>query len=174
MNGKDAYEGYREFVLARGPALSRAAYLLTGDRSAAEELTQAALVKAALRWRRVIAAGSPEAYVRRILVNEHISWWRRFGRREHASPYHKNDIGQADPADATAQRLDLAAALARLPKRQRTVVILRFYEDLTEAETALAMGCSVGTVKSQASAALAKLRRFVSHSDSGVPNASTK
>jgi RNA polymerase sigma-70 factor (sigma-E family) len=174
MNASDAYEGYREFVLARGAALSRAAYLLTGDRSAAEELTQAALVKAALRWRRVVAAGDPEAYVRRILVNEHISWWRRFGRRERASAYHGIEIGQSDPSEAAAQRLDMAAALARLPKRQRAVVILRFYEDLTEVETAAAMGCSVGTVKSQASAALAKLRRYLSHSDLGVPNASAR
>ena len=174
MKGTDAYEGYREFVLARGPALSRAAYLLTGDRSAAEELTQAALVKAALRWRRVVQAGNPEAYVRRILVNEHISWWRRFGRRELASGYQENEIGQSDPTEATAQRLDLAAALAQLPKRQRAVVVLRFYEDLSEAETAAAMGCTVGTVKSQASAALAKLRRLMSNSDLGVPNASAR
>jgi RNA polymerase sigma-70 factor (sigma-E family) len=165
----DAYEGFREFVLSRGPALSRAAYLLTADRSAAEELTQAALVKAALRWRRVIAAGNPEAYVRRILVNQHISWWRRFGRREVASEY-PLEKSQSDATDATAQRLDLAAALARLPKRQRTVVVLRFYEDLSEAETAAAMGCSVGTVKSQASAALAKLRHLLSISDLGVPH----
>jgi RNA polymerase sigma-70 factor (sigma-E family) len=171
MKASDAFEGYREFVLARGPALSRAAYLLTGDRSAAEELTQAALVKAAVRWRRVVAAGNPEAYVRRIMINEHISWWRRFGRREHASTYQENEIGQADPAEATARRLDLAAALARLPRRQRTVIVLRFYEDLTEAETAAAMGCTVGTVKSQASAALAKLRRFMSNQDLGVPHA---
>lgn len=171
MNRTDAYEGYREFVLARGAALSRAAYLLTGDRSAAEELTQAALVKAALRWRRVVAAGNPEAYVRRILVNEHISWWRRFGRRELACGYQEREKPGLDPADAAAQRLDLAAALARLPKRQRAVIVLRFYEDLTEAETAAAMGCSVGTVKSQASAGLAKLRRLLSHSDLGVPHA---
>jgi RNA polymerase sigma-70 factor (sigma-E family) len=171
MKGSDAYEGYREFVLARGPALSRAAYLLTGDRSAAEELTQAALVKAALRWRRVIATGNPEAYVRRILVNENISWWRRFGRRELASGYHQIEKRTSDPADAAAQRLDLAAALARLPKRQRTVIVLRFYEDLTEVETAAAMGCSVGTVKSQTSVALAKLRRLMAPTDLGVPHA---
>jgi RNA polymerase sigma-70 factor (sigma-E family) len=174
MKATDAYEGYREFVLARGPALSRAAYLLTGDRSAAEELTQAALVKAALRWRRVVEAGNPEAYVRRIMVNEHISWWRRFGRRELASGYQETERGQTDPAEAAAQRLDLAAALAQLPKRQRAVIVLRFYEDLSEAETAAAMGCSVGTVKSQASVALGKLRRLMSNSDLGVPNASAR
>lgn len=170
MKGTDAYEGFREFVLTRGPALSRAAYLLTGDMSAAEELTQAALVKAALRWRRVIAAGNPEAYVRRILVNENISWWRRFGRREQAFGYQGIEKSGSDPAEATAERLDLAAALARLPKRQRAVVVLRFYADLSEAETAAAMGCTVGTVKSQSSAALAKLRRLM-QSDLGVPHA---
>jgi RNA polymerase sigma-70 factor (sigma-E family) len=156
----DPYEGFREFVLGRGPALSRAAYLLTGNRFQAEELVQAALVKAAVRWRRVATGGNPEAYVRKIMVNDHISWWRRFARRE---------LPQANPAtgavtdqsDRTAQRIDLAAALAKLAPRQRAVIVLRFYEDLSEAETAAVMGCAVGTVKSQTSDALANLRRLV-------------
>ncbi len=158
--GVDPYEGFREFVLARGPALSRAAYLLTGNRSSAEELVQAALVKAALRWRRVIEAGNPEAYVRRIIVNEHISWWRRFGRRELAYP---DPPGRplADPSDHADHRLDFAVALARLPKRQRAVIVLRYYHDLSEADTAEALRCSVGTVKSQTHAALAKLRSLL-------------
>jgi RNA polymerase sigma-70 factor (sigma-E family) len=158
--GVDPYEGFREFVLARGPALSRAAYLLTGNRSSAEELVQAALVKTALRWRRVAQAGSPEAYVRRIIVNEHISWWRRFGRREIADPDPPR-LTLADPADGAARRLDLAAALARLPKRQRAVIVLRFYHDLSEVDTAEALGCSVGTVKSQAHRALQRIRPLV-------------
>jgi RNA polymerase sigma-70 factor (sigma-E family) len=168
--GVDPYEGFREFVLARGSALSRAAYLLTGDPSSAEELVQSALVKAALRWRRVTAAGNPEAYVRRIIVNEHISWWRRFGRREVAEPDPQRHR-LADPADGTARRLDLAAALARLPKRQRAVIVLRFYQDLSEADTAEALSCSVGTVKSQTHAALARLRSLLPDlNPMGVPS----
>jgi RNA polymerase sigma factor (sigma-70 family) len=102
-----------------------------------------------LRWRRVVQAADPEAYVRRILVNEHISWWRRFGRRELPFGYHEKEKSGSDPAEAAVQRLDLAAALARLPKRQRAVIVLRFYEDLTEAATAAAMGCTIGTVKAR-------------------------
>jgi RNA polymerase sigma-70 factor (sigma-E family) len=166
----DPYEGFREFVLARGSALSRAAYLLTGDRSSAEELVQSALVKAALRWRRVIEAGNPEAYVRRIIVNEHISWWRRFGRREVVAADPPGRI-EADAADSTDRRLDLAAALTRLPSRQRAVIVLRFYHDLSEADTAEAMRCSIGTVKSQTHAALARLRTLLPDLQTvGVPS----
>jgi DNA-directed RNA polymerase specialized sigma24 family protein len=82
----DPFEGFREFVHARGPALSRTAYLLTGDRSAGEDLVQSALVKTAARWRQVVAGGNPEGYVRRVMANEHISLWRRFGRREVPMP----------------------------------------------------------------------------------------
>ncbi len=156
----ETFEGLREFIAARGPALSRAAYLLTGDRAAAAELVQTALVKAAMRWRHVVASGSPEGYVRRIMINEHISWWRRFGRREVLAPQ-PPERASPDTAEAAVRRLDLAAALACLPRRQRAVIVLRFYEDLSEQATAAAMGCSVGTVKSQTSAALANLRRFL-------------
>jgi RNA polymerase sigma-70 factor (sigma-E family) len=147
-------------MLARGAALSRAAYLLTGDRSQAEELVQNALVKAAVRWRRLATGGDPEAYVRKIMVNDHISWWRRFARRE-LPQTSAGVVAAHDPADRTAQRLDLAAALAKLPARQRAVIVLRFYQDLSEADTAAALGCAVGTVKSQTSDALAKLRRLI-------------
>jgi RNA polymerase sigma-70 factor (sigma-E family) len=156
----DPYEGFREFVVGRGPALTRVAYLLTGDSASAEELVQSALVKTIPRWRRLIASGNPEAYVRRIMVNDHISWWRRFGRREVPLPAAPED-GGPDESEAAARRLDLAFALAQLPARQRAVVVLRFYEDLSEVETAAALGCAVGTVKSQAAAALARLRRLV-------------
>ena len=156
----DPYEGFREFVLARGSALSRAAYLMTGNRSQAEELVQSALVKAAVRWRRLVAGGDPEAYVRKIMVNDHISWWRRFTRRE-LPEASAGVVVVRDQADRTAERLDLAAALAKLPARQRAVIVLRFYQDLSEVETAAAMGCAVGTVKSQTFDALAKLRRLI-------------
>ncbi len=143
----DPFEGFREFVVARGPALTRTAYLLTGDGASAEELVQSALVKAATRWNRVTAAGNPEAYIRRIMVNDRIGWWRRFGRREvpvSAPP----DRVSHDESDAAARRLDLAAALAQLPPRQRAVIVMRFYEDLSEAETAETLGCAVGTLNS--------------------------
>jgi RNA polymerase sigma-70 factor (sigma-E family) len=156
----DPYEGFPEFMLARGAALARTAYLLTGDVVAAEELVQSALVKTATHWRRVTSAGNPEAYVRRIMVNERIGWWRRFGRREVPVAAPPDDLG-GDQSEAAARRIDLAAALAQLPTRQRAVVVLRYYEDMSEAATAAILGCSVGTVKSQASAALAKLRRLV-------------
>lgn len=156
----DAFAGFREFVLARGPALTRTAYLLTGDRTAAEDLVQAALVKAAVRWRRLVAGGDPEAYLRRIIINDQISGWRRRGRHETAMS-DPPDPGLPDPADATARRLDLAAALAQLAPRQRAVIVLRFYEDRSEAETAALLGCAIGTVKSQTADALARLRRIM-------------
>ncbi len=158
----DPYEGYREFVLARGPALSRAAYLLTGNRGEAEELLQSALVKAAMRWRRVLANGDPEPYVRKIMVNDHITRWRKYFRRELPSP-ETVDVAVHDSADRTAQRVDFAAALAKLAPKQRAVIVLRFYEDLSEAETAAILGCAVGTVKSQTSDALGRLRRLLPH-----------
>jgi RNA polymerase sigma-70 factor (sigma-E family) len=156
----DPYEGFREFVLARGPALSRTAYLLTGDHAAAEELVQSALVKTATHWRRVTSAGNPEAYVRRVMANERIGWWRRFGRREVPVADVPEGLG-VDQSEASAGRIDLATALAQLPARQRAVIVLRFYEDMSEADAAATLGCSVGTVKSQTSAALAKLRRLI-------------
>lgn len=155
----DPFEGFREFVASRGPALSRTAFLLTGSHHAAEELLQGALAKAATRWRQLSVDGSPEAYVRRIMVNDRTSWWRRRRREvqvsdvpEHAAP---------DRAGLVPERLALAAALATLPPRQRAVVVLRFYEDLSVHETAAALGCSTGTVKSQTADALARLRRQV-------------
>jgi RNA polymerase sigma-70 factor (sigma-E family) len=156
----EGFAGFREFVQARGPALTRTAFLLTGDRAAAEDLVQAALVKAAVRWRRLVAGGDPEAYLRRIMINEQISGWRRRGRHEVAMP-DPPDPGHPDPAEATARRLDLASALARLAPRQRAVIVLRFYEDLSEADTAALLGCAIGTVKSQTADALARLRRLL-------------
>ena len=155
----DKFEGFREFVLARGPALSRTALLLTGSHHAAEELVQEALVKAATRWRRLTAEGDPEAYLRRIMVNDRISWWRR-RRRESVVPA-VPEWSSVDGSDAVDGRVDLAAALATLPARQRAVIVLRFYEDRSVQETADLLGCAPGTVKSQTSDALARLRRLV-------------
>ena len=154
----DRYSGFAEFVGARQMALSRTAYLLTGDHHAAQDLVQAALVKTATHWPRVLAGGDPEAYVRRVMINENISSWRRRVPRPVATV---PDRPVADEAGRTESRLAVAAALRQLPPRQRAVVVLRFYEDLSEAETASLLGCSVGTVKSQTHDALVRLRRLV-------------
>jgi RNA polymerase sigma-70 factor (sigma-E family) len=156
----DRYEGFREFVLTRGPALSRLAYVLCGDHAAAEDLVQSALAGLASRWRVVAAGGNPEGYARRTMINEHISWWRRRGRRERLVPQ-PPEGRPAAAADSGLDRLALADALARLAPRQRAVIILRFYEDLSEAETAEVLGVAIGTVKSQTHDGLARLRRLV-------------
>jgi RNA polymerase sigma-70 factor (sigma-E family) len=155
----DRDASFREFVQRRGPALSRVAYLLTGDHQLAEDLLQTALTRSVPRWSRLVAAGDPEAYVRRIMVNERTTWWRR-GRYERVGHI---DLGPepaaaADEADRVALRASLVAALSRLTPRQRTVLVLRFYADLSVEETAHALGCSIGTVKSTTSDALSRLR----------------
>jgi RNA polymerase sigma-70 factor (sigma-E family) len=160
----ERYEGLSEFVLTRGPALSRTAYLLTGDHQLAEDLLQQALAKTAAHWRRVQAGGNPEGYVRRVMVNERTSWWRRRRYVEVAGPAADEVLaagpapGTSDEAEAAVRRISLRRALAALPARQRAVIVLRFFEDLTEAQTADVMGSSVGTVKSQTHAALQRLR----------------
>jgi RNA polymerase sigma-70 factor (sigma-E family) len=162
----DRYDGFREFVLARRSALSRTAYLLTGDHAVAEDLLQAALVRTAEHWHRIVG-GDPEAYLRRVMVNERTSRWRR--RRYAVEVPTSTDSlaalantasgpNTADTADAVVRRTALAAALAQLPPRQRAVIVLRFFDDLSEAQTAEVLGCAIGTVKSQAHVALARLR----------------
>ncbi|MFN8189586.1 MAG: SigE family RNA polymerase sigma factor [Nocardioidaceae bacterium] len=150
MSGREDFEQY---VAARMPALLRTAYLLTGDPHDAEDLVQTALVKAVPAWKRI--AGSPDAYLRRVMVNENISGWRRRRGRE-VLVGETPDRGQADPD--TASTLALQRALAALAPRQRAVIVLRYFEDLTERETAEVLGVAVGTVKSQARDALARLR----------------
>ncbi len=143
---------FDEFVAARSRALLRTAYLLTHDHALAEDLLQTALAKAWFAWRRI--DGNPDPYVRRILVNTYASWWRRKWNGEHPT-----DELPDRPSDETGtEPTDLWQAMERLPRRQRAVVVLRYFEDLTEAQTADLLGCSVGTVKSQCSKALAKLR----------------
>ncbi len=146
-------DDFHAFVVARTPALSRTAYLLTGDAHLAEDLVQTALFKAARSWHRI--QGDPEPYVRRILYTQNISWWRS---RRHAK---EQTLGTYDvPAAGTDLdlRLTLEQALARLTVRQRTVLVLRYFEDLTEVQTAAALGIGSGTVKSIGRQALARLR----------------
>ena len=147
-------EDFASFVAARSAALFGTAVLLTGDRHLAEDLLQTALGKAWLSWRRV--HGSHEAYVRRILVNTYISMWRRRWNGETPTGELPEPAWTAAEPDPHA-RHDLRTAVHRLPRRQRAVVVLRYFEDLSEREVAELLGCSVGTVKSQCSRALAKL-----------------
>jgi RNA polymerase sigma-70 factor (sigma-E family) len=153
-------EGFRAFVTARSPALLRSAWFLTGDGAAAEDLVQTALMKTWTKWPRIVRQDAPEAYVRRVMVSTYLTGRRRRWHRERPTAI-VPDI--AEPTDAYAAvdlRTSMFSALSALPARQRAVVILRYFDDLTEAQTADIMGCSVGTVKSQTAKAFAALRGF--------------
>lgn len=144
---------FDDFVAARSPALLRTAFLLTHDHALAEDLLQTALTKAWFAWSRI--DGRPEAYVRKILVTTYSTWWRRRWNGERPTEtLPETSVGGAD-ADTGH---DLWTAMERLPRRQRAVVVLRFFEDLSVADTAEALGVTPGTVKSQLSKALAHLR----------------
>lgn len=161
--GMSGREGTRDadfssWMQARQGQLLRTAYLLTGDRHSAEDLVQTSLAKLYLAWDRVEDHGHVDAYARRILVNEHRSGWRR--------PWKRREVVREElPEQAHNDQLydgrseALWAFVGTLPRRQRAVVVLRYYEQLSEAATADALDISVGTVKSQCSRALAKLRR---------------
>jgi RNA polymerase sigma-70 factor (sigma-E family) len=148
---------FREFVLARRKPLLRTAWLLTGDWHAAEDLVQTALVRCYPHWRR-FAANNPDAYVRRAIVNVYASSWRRRWRGEIPTANLPEISVEPDEYSAVDQRHVVLTALGQLPPRQRATLVLRYYEDLSEAETAVTLGCSVGTVKSQTAKALAQLR----------------
>jgi RNA polymerase sigma-70 factor (sigma-E family) len=143
--------GYDEFVAARSPRLLRVAYLLTRDWSEAEDLLQTALMKAWFAWNRI--DGEPDAYVRRIIATTFVSWRTREISRETLP-----DGVAPDSMSAIDDRQGLWPALGRLPRRQRAVIVLRYFEDLTEVQVAATLDIAVGTVKSQASKALAALR----------------
>jgi RNA polymerase sigma-70 factor (sigma-E family) len=148
---------FDQFVATRSQALLRTAYLLTGEHALAEDLLQTALAKSWFAWARI--DGPPEAYVRRVLVTTYATWWRRKWRTEYPTGELPERAGPGTETAAVDDRDALRRALGSLPRRQRAVVVLRYYEDLSEAETAAALGISRGTVKSQASKALAALRR---------------
>ena len=157
MTGDDMADrpDFAEFVSVRSPALLRTAYLLTGDWALGEDLLQTALASTWRRWGRL--AGEPEPYVRRTMLNTYLSWRRRRWSGEVATGVLPDRA--LDDTTAAADERDLVwTALQRLPRRQRAVVVLRYFEDLTEAETANLLGVTVGTVKSQASKALGTLR----------------
>ena len=148
----------RDFVSARGAAMSRAAYLLTGDHQAAEDLVQETYVALVRRWQKS-GTVDPEAYVRRILYSRFVDGWRR--RRLSELPWSSPpDAASGDEAGASTDRLTLRDALGRLTPKQRAVLVLRFYEDLTEQQTAAALGISPNTVKTQTRVALQRLREL--------------
>jgi len=159
MEKRDDDVAFHEFVVSRTSALSRTAYLLTGDFHLAEDLVQTALFKAAKSWHRI--EGDAEAYVRRILYTQNISWWR--SRRHVAERSLEPYDDRAAMAEDHELRMSLEQALARLTPKPRTLLVLRYYEDLTEVETARVLGIGVGTVKSQSKQALARLRALAPH-----------
>ncbi|MFL6110262.1 MAG: SigE family RNA polymerase sigma factor [Catenulispora sp.] len=151
-------EEFSRYVTERSGALLRVAYLLTGNRADAEDLLQTALAKTYLSWNRIQDKGALDGYVRRVLVNTQTSWWRKRRVDEYATDQLPEQAWEDSRPAEFELRSTVWNSLAQLPRRQRAVVVLRYYEDLSEAETAEVMGISIGTVKSTASRALAKLR----------------
>ena len=156
---RDDRDSFTEFVSARWPILYRTAYLLTGDRHEAEDLLQTALANTYVAWGRIRDRGATEAYVRRAMVNLASRGWRRRGRvvltDDVPDPGHDGGLALA------ADHAELWRAVCELPPRMRATVVLRYYEDLSEAQTAETLGCSVGSVKSQTHHALKRLRAAV-------------
>ena len=157
MSGQDELGEFTDFVMGYQGKMVRLAELLTGDRGRAEDLAQDGFGKAYAAWNR-IRDGDPAAYVRRCIVNANTDWWRRRFRYEQPVPQVPEGLVQVDLAANTAARDVVLRALARLTSRERAVVALRFYLDLSEIQIAEELGISPGTVKSAASRALAKLR----------------
>jgi len=149
-------EDFSAFAVSRWPGLVRLAFGLTGDRWAAEDIAQTTLARAYVAWRRVSRADDPDAYLRCILVNASNRRFRR--QRVVEQPGDPPETAVDGPADLVDERTALVTALRQLPPRQRAVVVLRYWEDLTDAQIAAALGCTPGTVRSQLSRALAKLR----------------
>jgi RNA polymerase sigma-70 factor (sigma-E family) len=149
-------EAFDEFVRARLPRLLRFGHALTGSPHAGADLVQDALERTMLAWARIEAKDDPEGYVRRIMVNRNVSIWRRHRKERLVDQMPEQHTAPASERDDT-----LWEAVKQLPARQRAVIVLRYYEDYSEAQIAATMGCSAGTVKSQASRAMAKLRELV-------------
>lgn len=156
VSTQQARESFEEYVAARRTALLRTAYLLTGQHADAEDLVQMALVKAVPHWRRI--CDDPEPYVRRVLAREATNRWRRRRWREVSS-----DVLPETPSEGTdpTDRELLRQALMRLSPRQRAVVVLRYFDDLTEQQTAEVLGIGLGTVKSHGRDAMARLRELI-------------
>jgi RNA polymerase sigma-70 factor (sigma-E family) len=156
---EEAKARFGEFVTARTPALIRLAYLLTGDQHAAEDLLQTALMKTANRWGN-LRREDPEAYVRTVMYREQVNRWRRRRHRE-VTMRNPPDLGYADPSSHTDLRLSMREALLRLPPDHRAVLVLRYYEDLSESQVAEILDCSIGTVRSRTHRAVTRLRTLL-------------
>lgn len=148
---------FHDFVAARSPSLFRTALLVVGDHHLAQDLLQESLVKTYVAWPRLRAESNAEAYARRVIVTTSTSWRRRRSFHERPAAVLPDRV-VADVADLIASQADLWVQLHALPPRQRAAVVLRYCEDLSEAQTAELMGCTVGSVKRHASHGLAKLR----------------
>lgn len=174
VRGAEHVVAFTEFAVRRSPALFRTAYLVVGDHQLAQDLLQEALVKTYFAWPRLREPSSAEAYARRCLVTTAISWRRR--RSFHERPADRDpDSGQHSGPDPVQRMVDhelVWSQLATLPPRQRAAIVLRYYEDLSEARTAELMGCSVGTVKSQVSAGLTRLRVHLAIEVGAAPDGS--
>ncbi len=153
---------FAEFVRHRGEHHLKTAVLLTGDWHLAEDLVQTSLGKLYKVWHRLDTSSGPDAYLRRILVNTHRSWWRARWRREIPRADLPDGAGPADMGEAGALAEDVRQALAKLPVKQRTALVMRFFVDLSEAEVAELMGCSVGTVKTHTHRGLRAMRQLIS------------
>ncbi len=151
-------EGFAQFVEGRQRALQRTAWLLTGDWALAEDLVQTALVRSWPRWERIRRRDDPEIYVRRVMVNTWTSWSRRRWRGEQPSGALPDGQAAGDVAAEVAVRVAVRGALGSLSQRQRAVLVLRVFDDLSEAQVAQVLDCAVGTVKSTMARALARLR----------------
>jgi RNA polymerase sigma-70 factor (sigma-E family) len=151
-------EGFRHFVIARSPGLVRGAWLLTGDLATAEDLVQTALAKVWSRWAQVNRQDAPEAYTRRVMMSTFLTWNRRRWRCELAVGELPDTVEASNDLHEVELRWSVARALRTLPRRQRAVIVLRYFEDLTEVQVAQALSCSVGTVKSQNAKAIKQLR----------------
>lgn len=167
MNRADEAD-FRAFVAARSTSLLWFAHLLTGDRHAAEDIVQTALAKTAAGWSRVRHKENPEGYVRRAIVNTHLNGLRRRPWREQPHGDVPELATDRRPESDLDERDAMWHALSGLPPRQRAVLVLRYYEDLSESDIAEVLGCSRGTVKSQAAKGLLHLRRIVQKEDAST------
>lgn len=149
---------FAEFVAARSGALHRAAYLMVGDVGLAQDLVQESLTKTYVAWPRLRNPHAAEAYTRKVITTTAITWFRKRSWNAERVTATVPETAADGHADGLVARQALLAALAKLPPRQRAVIVLRYYEDLSERQTAELLGCAVGTVKSQASAGLVRLR----------------
>jgi RNA polymerase sigma-70 factor (sigma-E family) len=149
---------FQDFVRARTPALLRTAFLLTGDQGLAEDLVQNALAKTGVAWNRIERSESADAYVRRVMYHQQVSWWRRRKVAELLTDLPPERSSRDDVGDQATTRIAVQAALLRLTPSQRAVLVLRYFEDQSESVVADLLGCSIGNVKSQTHKALTRLR----------------